>query len=257
VLTRGGAPAPPVTTLPAMSEPGSEDRDGGVRDVRDLEADPTYRQAVVDLLGVLAYAELTAFQRLASDVALAPTTADKAALGRMAVSEFGHFLLLRDRLAEVGADPEAAMEPFAAALDDFHTQTAPSTYLESLVKAYVGDGIASDFYREVAAFVDERTRSLVVEVLEDTGHADFAVETVREAIAADPSVAGRLALWARRLVGEALGQAQRVAAERDALSSLIVGGVDQPGADLAELGRVLARLTEAHSRRMSALGLST
>ena len=50
--------------------------------------------------------------------------------------------------------------------------------------------------------------------------------------------------------------AQRVAAERDALSALLAGGVDRPGADLAEMGRMLARLTENHSRRMSALGLS-
>ena len=48
---------------------------------------------------------------------------------------------------------------------------------------------------------------------------------VREAIAADPRVAGRLALWGRRLVGEVLSQAQRVAAERDALSNLLVGGI--------------------------------
>jgi hypothetical protein len=58
------------------------------------------------------------------------------------------------------------------------------------------------------------------------------------------------------LVGEALSQAQRVAAERDALSALIIGGVDRPGADLAEIGRMLARLTDNHSRRMADLGLA-
>src|SRR5690349_23663221 len=47
---------------------------------------------------------------------------------------------------------------------------------------------------------DEDTRSLVLSVLEDTGQADFAVSVVREAIAEDPRVAGRLALWGRRLV---------------------------------------------------------
>ena len=64
----------------------------------------------------------------------------------------------------------------------------------------------------------------MLEVLKDTGHAEFAVARVREAIEADPAVAGRLALWARRLVGEALGQAQRVAAEREDLASLLAGG---------------------------------
>ena len=41
---------------------------------------------------------------------------------------------------------------------------------------------------------------------------------------------GRLALWGRRLVGEALSQAQRVAAERDALAALLVGGIVAPAA---------------------------
>jgi len=148
------------------------------------------------------------------------------------------------------------MEPFVPALEAFHERTAPSDWLEGLVKAYVGDGIAEDFYREVSAYLDPSTRALVLEVLEDTGHSEFAVDRVRAAIDNDPKLAGRLALWGRRLVGEALSQAQRVAAERDALAALLVGGVDRPGADLAEVGRMFARLTENHTRRMAALGLS-
>jgi hypothetical protein len=210
--------------------------------------------AVVDLLGVLAYAELIAFERLADDARLAPTLADKAALAAMAVAEFGHYQRLEQHLRRIGVDPGEAMRPFVGPLDAFHDSTAPSDWLEGLVKAYVGDSIAADFYREVASYVDESTRDLVLEVLKDTGHASFAVDRVRAAIEADPSVAGRLALWARRLVGEALAQAQRVAAERDALTDLIVGGPSSGG--LAELGHTLARLTEAHAKRMAALGLS-
>ena len=112
------------------------------------------------------------------------------------------------------------------------------------------------FYREIAAYVDEDTRALVTSVCEDLGHSAFIVDRVRTAIEDDPRIAGRLALWGRRLVGEALSQAQRVAAERDALSTLLVGGVDRPGTDLAEIGRMLARLTDNHARRMSALGLA-
>lgn len=148
------------------------------------------------------------------------------------------------------------MEPFMPALEAFHERTAPADWLEGLVKAYVGDGIATDFYREVSAYLDDSTRDLVLEVLEDTGHSTFAVERVRAAIEADPRVAGRLALWGRRLVGEALSQAQRVAAERDALAALLVGGVAHRGADLAEVGRMFARLTENHTKRMASLGLS-
>lgn len=211
------------------------------------------QEAVVDLLAALAYGELSAFERLAEDSQLAPSLADKAALAGMAVAEFGHFRRLEQRLAGLGVDPAEAMTPFVGPLDAFHAATLPDDWLEGLVKAYVGDGMAADFYREVARFVDEDTRSLVQEVLADTGHAAFAVERVRAAIAAEPVLKGRLALWARRLVGEAMVQAQRVAVDREALARLIVGG----SGDLAEVGRMFARITSENSARLAALGLST
>ena len=95
----------------------------------------------------------------------------------------------------------------------------------------------------------------MLEVCSDTGHANFAVATVHAAIEADPRIAGRLALWGRRLVGEAMSQAQRVAAERDGLTTLLVGGVGRQGMGLAELGAMFTRLTEAHTQRMQTLGL--
>jgi hypothetical protein len=217
-----------------------------VRDVSD-----THHDAVVELLGALAYGELTAFERLAADSALAPTLTDMAQLAGMAVAEFHHYERSVERLAKMGVDPEEAMAPFVDALDEFHEMTAPSDWYEGLIKAYVGDGLAADFYREVATVLDPDTRDFVLDVLADTGHSSFAVDRVRAAIDADPAIAGRLALWARRLVGEALTQAQKVAVRRDALANLIV-----ESGDLAEIGRMLARITDRHSERMAALGLS-
>jgi len=220
--------------------------------VSELNQSATEPDGVLDLLGLLAYASLTAFFRLAEDAALAMALADKTALAEMAVAEFGHFQLLRARIEELAADPKVVMQPFVAAVDAFHARTAPSDWLEGLVKAYVGDGIAADFYRTAAQVLEPATRDLVLQVLADTGHAEFAIARVRAAIAADPRVAGRLALWARRLVGEALGQAQRVAAEREPLARLLAGG---DGSQLGNVGRMFARLTDAHAARMSALGL--
>jgi hypothetical protein len=148
------------------------------------------------------------------------------------------------------------MTPFIAPFDAFHDSTAPHSWLESLVKAHGGDGLAADFYREIAAFLDSDTRAIIVDSLSDAGQSEFVIDRVRRAIAREPRVGGRLALWGRRLMGEALSQAQRVAAERDALSALLSGGVDRPGLDLAAIGRLFARLAENHSERMEALGLS-
>jgi ferritin-like protein len=241
-VTQNGADstAQPGAVVDAAAQPATEDPGQTPR-------------GVIELLGVLAYALLVAFFRLVEDASLAESLEDKAALAEMAVAEFGHFRLVRARLQDLNADPDEAMRPFVPAIDEFHARTAPSDWLESLVKAYVGDGIAVDFCCLLAELLDTRTSELVLEVLKDTGHAEFAVARVREAIQADPRVAGRLALWARRLVGEALGQAQRVVAEREELASLLAGGdVTQMG----EIGRMFAQLTDAHARRMAALGLA-
>ncbi len=209
-------------------------------------------EAVLDLLGVLAYGELTAFDRMAADARMAPTIAQRAALSEMSAVEMSHYGKLVARITELGGDPIAAMAPFVDALETFHQRTEPRTWGEALVKAYVGDGLAADFYREVAAFVDPSTRQLVTEALADAGSSAFAVREVGALIAADATAASRLSLWGRRLVGEAMSQTQRVAAERDALAQLIVGGTG----GLAEIGQLIDRITTRHTERMTAIGLS-
>ncbi|MFN8082124.1 MAG: ferritin-like fold-containing protein [Kineosporiaceae bacterium] len=211
-------------------------------------------EAVVDLIGALAYGQLTAFFHLTRDAERAPTLLARTELARLAVQEFTRYEVLVKRLTSMEVSPEAAMQPFVAALDGFHERTAPADWLEGLVKAYVGEGIAADFYREISAFLGSDVHALVSDVVSDDGQAQFVVSQVRAAIADDPRLSGRLALYGRRMVGEALSQAQRVAADRDALTSLLLGA--GPSADLAELVKMFGRLTEAHSRRMARLGLA-
>jgi tRNA-(MS[2]IO[6]A)-hydroxylase (MiaE)-like len=208
--------------------------------------------AVVELLGMVAYAELLAFDRMAADARLAPDLRRRAVLSEMAAVEIVNYRRLARRLAEHGADPDAAMTPYVAALQQYHELTEPKDWLEALTKAYVWDGIADDFFREVAAFLSPEDRDLVREVLHDSQYNDFAAEEIRAAIAADPKVANRLSMWARRLVGEGLTQAQRMAGERIALTVLIVDG----SGDQAGVQALLKRLTAAHTARMAAVGLN-
>jgi tRNA isopentenyl-2-thiomethyl-A-37 hydroxylase MiaE len=250
---------PPPAAAESVSDPaGSGPTHQPIADPAEPWAEQApYREGAVDLLGILACGALAAFDRLAEDARLAPELVDRVHMTTMAAQQVAHFERVRAHLAAQDVDVISAMAPFQAAFTAFHTYTRPKDWLEGLLKAYVGDGIAADFYREVAAFVDADTRRLVHEVLADAGHADFVVEKVRTAIESDPKVAGRLALWGRRLVGEALSQAQRVAADRDSLTSLLTGTVDRPGLDLAAISRMFSRLIENHTRRMRILGLQS
>jgi len=201
---------------------------------------------------MLAYGALVAFDRMAADARLAPDLHRRALLSEMAAREIANYRRLAGRLAELGVQPQAAMEPYVAAVQAYHDQTEPSDWLEGLTKAYVGDGVADDFSSEVAALLDPPDRDLVLEILHDSQHADFAAEEIRAAIAADPRLANRLSMWARRLVGEGLSQALRVSAERPALAVLVA----ERSADRADVAAMLKRLTAEHTARMAAVGLN-
>jgi hypothetical protein len=179
----------------------------------------------------------------------------------MAALEITNYRRLATRLSALGADPESAMTPYVEPLRAYHDRTQPRDWLEALTKAYVGDSVADDFFREVAAFLGEPDRKLVLEVLHDSRYGEFAAKEIRSAIEVDPKLANRLSMWARRLVGEGLSQAQRVAADRPALAMLLGVGADQELSVTGSAGQqgvqaLLKRLTQAHSARMSAAGLN-
>lgn len=197
---------------------------------------------------MLAYASLLAFDRMAADARLAPDLHRRAILSEMAAAEIANYRLIADRLSSHGVDPADAMLPFLDALSGYHEATEPTDWLEALTKAYIGDGIADDFYRSIASYLPGPERELVMQVLHENGYEAFAASEIRSAIAADPRVAGRLSMWARRLVGEALSQATRVVGEHADLLALV--GDSDLGEDF------FGRLKQAHGARMAAVGLN-
>ncbi len=83
-------------------------------------------QLSAELLGAMAYGELSAFGRLSLDSRYAPTLHDRSVLAKIAVGgAYGNFALLNDRLSEMGLDPESAMLPFQRSFDHFHERTKP------------------------------------------------------------------------------------------------------------------------------------
>ena len=104
----------------------------------------------------------------------------------------------------------------------------------------------------MAALVDEPDRQLVLDVVHDSRYDEFAAAEIRAAIEADPKVANRLSMWARRLVGEALSQATRVAGDRVALTVMIA----ESAGDQSALQSLFKRMMIEHGARMSHAGLN-
>lgn len=221
----------------------------------DQRRQPASEVGIDELLGLLACGELLAFEQRAADASLAPRLADRAALARHAARELVNFDLLTTALGERGVSVAEAMEPFLEPLSDFHRLTRPADWWEGLVKVYVGEGLVGDFYREIAAHLDGPTRALIAEVSRTDEVEDYILERVAEAIAEEPQRAGRLALWGRRILGEALSQAQQVLAARESLSRLVLEPDIPIAAALTRMSGVLYSLQGRHAHRMRALGL--
>lgn len=216
------------------------------------------REGTIDLLGAIAYGAIAGFSRIAADSEMARGIVLKRALAGMAVKEFRNHEMLSGRIVELGGDPNAAMMPFKPAFEAYHARTKPRDLLEGLVKAYIGDGIATDFYLEISRYVEADSRRHIEQASSNHRDVDTIVKAVRAGIAEDSRRAGPLALWGRRLVGEALTQGQVVASERETLSDLVLGlSHDRPGATLHEMGELMQRLTDRHQLRMGRLGLSS
>lgn len=241
--------AAPASTDAADADEGSGATERGGRS----RVTPEEHPGIADLFAALAYGEIAAFSRLSEDARFAPTLRDRIALASLAAAEMGHFEELEQALRERGLDVVEVMTPFASALDGYHASTTPSTWLEVLVKAYVGDGIAADFYREIADSLPESARRTVTGVLATTVHTDFVVQEVRAAVAASTIEKDRLMLWGRRLLGEAITRAQYVLAQRDELTELVI----RTSGDFSGVVALFDRMQVRHTERMATLGLSS
>ena len=204
-----------------------------------------------ELFAVLAYGEVAAFYRLTEEAKMAPNLNGRINMATMAAAEMNHYEVLRDALERRGVDIVPAMTKYASALENYHRLTTPSTWLEALVKTYVGDALAADFYLEIADALPGEAAAVVRLVLSETGHSQFVVAEVRAAVTASDRQRHRLALWSRRLLGEAITQAQFVLADHDELVDLVMAG-----GGLSHMTDFFDRLQKTHARRMQELGLA-
>ena len=222
---------------------------GDTASVQRVSAD---HPGVNELFALLAYGEVAAFYRLTDEARMAPDLRGRINMARMAAAEMGHYELLSATMQTRGVDVLAAMTRYASALENYHRLTMPSTWLEALVKTYVGDAMAADLYLALAGSLPDEVADVVRSVLAETVHSQFVVAEVRSAVTSSGKQRSRLALWSRRLLGEAITQAQYVLADHDELVDLVLAG----SGGLGQLTDFYDRMQRTHDDRMRQLGLA-
>lgn len=200
-----------------------------------------------ELRAAALYAALTEFERLAALAPLAPELADRLAVADAVGARYRRLRAALDRFGiadEVPADVSAAAGSSAAAVDDARRRTATVEWWEGLVAADVCGTLSDELFAALGDDVaDTGDASGGLAADEPGGEPADArapvpvlpVERIHAALADDPVLAARLALWARRLAGEWIVLARILGADR------------YP--ELAD------RLALAHTARLAELGL--
>ncbi|HWL00771.1 MAG TPA: ferritin-like fold-containing protein [Microbacteriaceae bacterium] len=208
----------------------------------DLEA---FTPAPEEFLARAAYVQLTIFEDLAHAVTIAPTTRAKAVLAAATSASLARHSSIIAELAALGVDAGEAMERHRAVVDRFQRLTQGNDWTETALTCHLAGGFLDDLFAALAeglpAELAERVRAAYRPRPAD---AEF-VALLSAAMSENPRLAPRLALWGRRILGDALLVA------RDALN---LGR-----GDVREEQRVepaFSELIAQHTRRMDALGLS-
>jgi hypothetical protein len=229
---------PPLVEIPRL-KPRGESRAAKRVDIADLVPEP------VTYLAQAAYFQLGVFESLALAIANAPSIRAKenlsTAAGRVLAKHHGLVAEMKRR----GSDPAAAMAPFAPHLDRFRQATRGADWAELLLWCFLTAGFLDDFFIRLSAGLPSDIGPRAAQILGEDEGTHVIVTELQAAIATDPGLASRLALWGRRLVGDTLLVARSAIHASGDLAS-----------DELRIEPVFTELIAAHTRRMDVLGLT-
>lgn len=196
-------------------------------------------------LGHCAALHLVFIEQLTTAMANAPRVADKDALARVSGVALDRYQALVAEIERHQLDKSDVMQPHLDGVEEFERRTQGGEWHEQVASAHVTIGFLTDFWVRLAAGLPGDLRGRVVSAL-SAGDLEGPVHRIIErAIAANPKLSSRLALWCRRLVGDTMLQAR---------SSLVLH--DDRSKDEAQIEPVFTELIAEHTRRMDRLGLT-
>ncbi len=205
-------------------------------DIENLKPDP------IKVIAQAAYLELAEFEALSRAASAAPSLSAKQTLSNAAGLALGKHRALAAELQRRGVEPTEAMAPFRKPIDQFTEMVAGADWYEALASIYLTSGLLDDFFSRLAGGIEDGGPKLAAVIAGESG-AEPIVDLLADAMAKNPKLGSRLAVWGRRLVGDTLLVARSALPET------------KPNAE-HRIEPVLTELMAEHTRRMDRLGLT-
>jgi rubrerythrin len=199
--------------------------------------------ALVPVLGAVAYGELKAYEGAKAAADAATDEATRLRHRKVAAEELRHHKGFVARLEALGADPDRAMAPYRVPLDRYHAHD-PDDPIDAAVQAYLGEGVADDLLQWLRRVADPATAAFIDTVIDDeVEHEAAAAADLRAALEGVPDGRRRAGRAARRMFVHMLWSGRTGAAPLSAFVRL-----GQPH-------ELVGALLAGHARRMGAIGI--
>lgn len=206
------------------------------------------RPALVPFVGQALGLELDLVAKAGRVLEAAPS-----AEARVALSEVVRIIASRGTafariLESEDVEPQEAMRPFADTTRDFSNLIQGADWYEELLTIHVVSGLLEDFFVAIVPGLPEDDRDAMLRALRGESAHPQLVKLLQSAILLTPRLSDRLAVWGRRLVGDALLQMY-----------LAVNGPDDAGRAVPSQPRLEPAFNDivaSHTRRMDELGLT-
>lgn len=206
------------------------------------------RPALVPFVGQALGLELELVAKAGRVLSQAPTLEARTELAevvRIHASRAGAFARI---LESEQVEPEDAIRPFVEPIQQFALAIQGADWYEDLLAIHVVSGLLEDFFVAIVPGLPEDDQDAMLRALRGESAHPYPVRLLREAIAATPRLSDRMAVWGRRLVGDALLQMY-----------LAVNGPDETGRAVPSQKRLEPAFNDivaSHTRRMDELGLT-
>ena len=243
--------------------PARQERTGRNTDALDLSP---LTPPALGSLAQLAALQGSLVELLSEQLPLAPSPGNRADLAQVVASATDRHRQITRLLAEsAGA---ALLEEHVGRVTAMHARTQGVDFYEQLAKAHLVYGLLDDFYLRLAVGLPGgrgaggNLRAEVERLLGENPLGDFAESALLAGMAADASLASRLALFGRRVMGDALLEIRAALDDRKlaGVAAEAVLDVEQLRevklAAYSRLEPLISELFAGHSLRMDALGLT-
>ncbi|MCH1882625.1 ferritin-like fold-containing protein [Agrococcus sp. ARC_14] len=206
------------------------------------------RPALVPFVGQALALELELVAKAGRVLEQAPSLEERVALTdvvRIHASRAGAF---RRILESEHVETDAAMRPFIESTQEFARAMDGADWYEQLLAIHVVSGLLEDFFVAIVPGLPEDDQDAMLRALRGESAHPHLVTLLRDAIDGTPRLSDRMAVWGRRLVGDALLQMY-----------LAVNGPDERGRAVPSQKRLEPAFNDivaSHTRRMDELGLT-